>query len=152
MVLSQCFSVRSLAGIVTAAGAAALLAGCGGSQSGFAPQALTQSNPAGVKAAAAIEPDANCRSHGGVHATPCRVVVTASNPDVTVTLRTPKGSKGSVVEHDTCGGASGIASISGSGDSWQVSAGAMQGTCRAHFNYFNNAKKVGWVKIKIQNQ
>ena len=69
-----------------------------------------------------------------------------------MTLRTPRGSKGSIVEHDTCGGASGIASIAGSADSWQVTAGAMQGDCKARFNYFNNAQKVGWVEIKIQNQ
>lgn len=98
-----------------------------------------------------MEPD-HCKYSGGVRATPCRVQLSASKPTVTVTLRTPKGSKGSVVEHDSCGGASGIASISGSGTSWQVAAGAMQGACKARFSYFNNAQKVGWVRIKIQNQ
>jgi len=149
MVLSQCLSVRPFAALASVAAAAALLAGCGGSQTGFAPQAVTQSNAA--TGASIMEPD-HCKYAGGVRATPCRVQLTASHPVVTVTLRTPKGSKGSIVEHDSCGGASGMATISGSDTSWQVTAGATLGTCFARFNYFNNDQKVGWVRVKIQNQ
>ena len=150
MLSSQGFSMRPFAGIITLTAAAALFAGCGGPQSSFAPQAMSQSNAA-VMPADVMDPD-RCLSHGDVHATPCRVQLTVSNPVIDVTVRTPKGSKGSVVEHDTCGGATGIASISGSDNSWQVTAGATKGTCKARFNYFNNAKKIGWVRIKIQNQ
>lgn len=131
-----------------AAALAFALAGCGGAQSQIPMQGSTQS---ALSRGGSIEPDA-CKSQGGVRAMPCRVQLTASNPSITVTLRTPQGSKGSIVEHDTCGGASGIASITGSGDTWQVTAGAVQGNCKARFNYFNNSQKAGWVQIKIQNQ
>lgn len=150
MVSSQWFSVRPLTGIVTLAVAAALLAGCGSAQSGFAPQSVTQSSSA-VTHASVIEPD-SCKNSGGVRATPCRVQLTASNPVIDVSVKTPNGAKGTVVEHDSCGGASGIASITGSDNSWVVTAGAVKGHCKARFNYFNNNQKVGWARIKIQNQ
>lgn len=152
MLSSQGLSMRPCAGILIVTAAAVLFAGCGGPQSSFAPpsQAMTQ-NSAAVAQPDIIDPD-QCLSHGDVHATPCRVQLTASKPVVDVSLRTPGGSKGSIVEHDTCGGATGIASISGSENDWQVTAGATKGACKARFNYFNNNKKVGWVRIKIQNQ
>lgn len=146
MVSSRCLPVRPISGALAAMTAVALLAGCGSSQSGFAPAGSTQLNAGMIVPAA-------CRYHGGVRATPCLVRLTASNPGpITVTLRTPHGSKGTIVEHDTCGGASGKASISGSGDTWQVTAGAIEGDCIARFNYHNNAQKVGWVEVKIENQ
>ena len=151
MVSSKCLSARTFTAIASVFTAAAILAGCGGSQAGFAPQAVTQSNPAAATGATVMEPD-NCKYAGGVRATPCRVQLNASHPVVTVTLRAPKGSKGTVVEHDTCGGASGMASISGSDASWQVTAGGTLGKCFVRFNYFNNDQKIGWARVKIENQ
>lgn len=84
--------------------------------------------------------------------TPCRVEFTVSNEGPTsLSVRTPHGSKGEVVEHDSCGGASGIASFSGSGSSWSVTAGAKAGNCKARFNYSNNGKKVGFAVLKVDN-
>jgi hypothetical protein len=126
-------------------------AGCSGSQSALNPALATQAGQALGARSPVGAPD-TCKYQGGVRATPCRVQLSASNPGpIAVTLRTPHGSKGSVVEHDNCGGASGIATITGSGDSWSVTAGSTAGACKARFNYFNNAQRVGWVRINIQN-
>jgi hypothetical protein len=133
--------------LVSLVSAAAILAGCGsGSQNQL---------PLGSSAAAQsriVSPDA-CLSKGGVRVTPCKIVLTASQPGPdTVTLKTPKGSKGSIVEHDTCGGASGKATITQqSTDTWEVTAGAEAGDCHAKFNYFNNDKRVGWAELEIEN-
>jgi len=144
------FSRRLVFTTATVVAALALTA-CGGTQSALSPALSTQSSQT-VGARLPIGDD-TCRTQGGVRATPCRVQLTASNPGpIAVTLRTPHGSKGSVVEHDNCGGASGIATITGSGSSWSVNAGATIGSCKARFNYFNNAQKVGWARITIQNQ
>jgi len=130
---------------------AAFAAGCSGSPSVPAPQGAAQFQSRLAMRSSVVEPDA-CKTKGGVRADPCLVKLDASNPGpVTVTLKTPHGSKGSVVEHDNCGGASGIASISGSGQSWSVTAGSQAGACHAHFNYFNNNQRVGWVRITIKN-
>lgn len=134
---------------VAALVAAGLLAGCSGSPSLPASPGTTQLTSSFTHSGV-VSPDA-CKSNGGVRATPCRVVLSASNSTVAVSLRTPQGSKGSVVEHDNCGGASGIATISGSYQTWTVTAGSMAGSCKARFNYFNNNQLVGWAKIKIQN-
>ncbi|HYL27232.1 MAG TPA: hypothetical protein VEW74_05310 [Candidatus Nitrosotalea sp.] len=150
MVTTPRFFMRSLFW-VTAAAAAAALAACAGSQPGVNPTFSTQTSQAqNVRTPIG---DDTCRSQGGVRATPCRVQLTTSNPGpIAVTLRTPHGAKGSLVEHDNCGGAAGIAVITGSGNSWSVTAGAKSGSCKARFNYFNNGQKVGWARIKIQNQ
>jgi hypothetical protein len=143
-------SVRSALGAFAAIAAAAIVTGCGASQSQLNPQGSNQFSSA-VATRSTVEPQA-CRYQGGVRATPCRVQLSASNPGpVTVTLRTPHGSKGSIVEHDSCGGASGVATITGSGDTWQVTAGSTAGACKARFNYFNNSQKDGWVRITIQS-
>jgi hypothetical protein len=128
--------------------AAAILAGCSGSQNQLplGSSAAVQSPMIGMDAG-------SCPSKGGVKVTPCKVVLTASQPGPdTVTLQTPHGSKSSVVEHDTCGGASGIATVTEqSTDTWIVTAGATAGDCKAKFNYFNNGKRVGWAELKIEN-
>ena len=93
--------------LVSLAFAAAMLAGC---SSGSQNQ-LPLGSSATVQSPMTMGAD-SCLSKGGVRVTPCKVVLTASQPGPdTVTLRTPHGSKGSVVEHDTCGGASGKATI-----------------------------------------
>jgi hypothetical protein len=108
--------------------AAAMLAGCSsGSQSQLplGSSATVQSPMMGAD---------SCTFKGGVRVSPCKVILTASQPGPdTVTLTTPHGSKGSVVEHDDCGG------------------GAEAGDCHAKFNYFNNGRRVGWAELKIEN-
>lgn len=83
---------------------------------------------------------------------PHRVFFTVSNPGpVTVTVSTRK--QGTVSETDTCGGASGIATITqGTGDQWTVTAGAQQGSCKALFILKNSSgKKIGQAVLRITN-
>lgn len=151
MPTSRSMPKRSVLGALAIFAATAVLAACSGSQSQVspaAPQTSAQSMQNSI-----FEPDA-CRHEGGVRVTPCRVDFTASNSGPqSVTLRTPHGSKGSVVEHDNCGGASGIATVTqGSDDTWVVTAGATAGTCHARFNYFNNGQRVGFAVLEIKNE
>ena len=96
------FSARYLLGALAAATAAALVAGCSGSQGSLTPAAGGSSMIPQVKN--------HCPAHGGVRATPCVVDFTPSGyAPVTVTIRVPKDKKGTLSESDNCGGASGIA-------------------------------------------
>ncbi len=149
MPISRSVLQRSLLGAIALAVSMAVMAGCTGSQnqlSPAAPQTSAQSTQDSL-----ITPD-SCRHVGGVRVTPCKVEFTASNPGPdTVTLKTPNGSKGSVVEHDSCA-ASGIATVTQASDNtWTVTAGATAGTCRARFNYFNNGQKVGFAVLTVVN-
>jgi hypothetical protein len=93
-----------------------------------------------------------CITKGGVSATPCSIDLNPSNPGpVSVSVATPHGSKGVIKEHDLCGDL-GIATVSGSGDSWTVTAGSSAGKCRATIAYFNNGQKVGYARIVIKNE
>jgi hypothetical protein len=97
----------------------------------------------------------HCIAHGGVRVTPCSVDLTVSNPGPdTVIVRTPERKKGTLSEQDTCGGASGIATVTqGSGDSWIVTAGATTGSCTATFNFESGKKHkiVGSADLAITN-
>jgi hypothetical protein len=139
-------TARYLTAIFAAGMAAVLLNGCGGSQGSITPAASTQVAPM-VKN--------HCSAHGGVRVTPCSVDLTASNPGPdTVVVRTPQRKKGTLSEQDTCGGASGIATVTqGSGDSWIVTAGATTGSCTATFNFASGKKGkiVGWATLAITN-
>jgi hypothetical protein len=89
---------------------------------------------------------------GAVRVTPCRVHLKPSNPGpVMLTLKTPHGSKGTVREHDVCA-AQGIATITGSGDTWTVTAGPNHGKCLANFAYSNNGHKVQYGRAFIRNK
>lgn len=138
MSTSRSISARLVLGVLSVAA----IAGCSGS---------TASLPMAPAAQAIVEPDA-CRNEGAVKVTPCRVAFDASQKGpVSISVDTPHGSKGSVVEHDNCGGASGMAVITGSGNDWSVSAGAAKGHCHVRFNYFNNNQRVGWAVLKVRN-
>ena len=148
------FSPRILSFGLAAAVAAAMLAGCGGSQAlGPAP---AQGISSQISHSPVLTPDVkgHCPAHGGVRVTPCSVDFTASStgPD-TVTVRTPKDKKGTLSEYDNCGGASGIATVTqGSGDDWTVSAGATTGSCTAVFDYKNkHGKVIGYADLSITN-
>jgi hypothetical protein len=91
----------------------------------------------------------HCRS---ISVKPHRVFFTVSNPGpVTVTVTTQK--QGTVSETDTCGGASGIATVTqGTGDQWTVTAGAQQGSCKALFILQNTSgQKIGQAVLHITN-
>lgn len=125
-----------------------VMTGCAGSQINPAPAGVTsQSNFSG-----GVAPLTSCRNQGGVRVTGCRVVFTASNPNAqTVTVTTPNGEKGKIVEHDSCAVA-GIATITpAASGQWTVTPGSTTGNCHARFNYFNNGQKVGWAVLRVQN-
>ncbi|HKU81115.1 MAG TPA: hypothetical protein VJP76_03010 [Candidatus Tumulicola sp.] len=129
--------------------AAALLAGCGGSGS--------QVNPAGAMQNVVVHRNVagGCSAHGGARVSPCTVDLNASNPGPdTVTTRNPRSKKGTFTESDTCGGASGIATVVlASGDQWTVTAGSTAGSCSAEFDYTApHGKKVGWAVLNITNE
>jgi hypothetical protein len=145
------FSPRLLSTGLIAAVAAAVLAGCGGSQ------AVNPAAAVGTSSSVhSIVPDVkgHCKAHGGVRVTPCSVDFTASSSGPqTVSVRTPKNKKGTLSEADFCGGASGIATVTqGSGDEWTVTAGATTGSCTATFSFINKkGKTVGWAALDITN-
>jgi hypothetical protein len=153
-VIKSNFSPRNLSFGLAAALAAAMLAGCGGSQA-LSP-APVQGASSQISHSPMLSPDVKggCTAHGGVRVTPCSVDFTASStgPD-TVTARTPKDKKGTLSEADNCGGASGIATVTqGSGDDWTVSAGATTGSCTAVFDYKNkHGKVIGYADLSITN-
>ena len=85
---------------------------------------------------------------------PRRIFFTVSNPGpVTVTVTTQE--QGTVSEVDTCGGASGVASVTqdtGSTGQWTVTAGAQQGSCKALFILSDTSgKKIGEAVLHITN-
>lgn len=91
----------------------------------------------------------HCRN---ISVKPRRVFFTVSNPGpVTVTVTTQQ--QGTVTETDTCGGASGIATVTqGTGDQWTVTAGAQQGSCKALFILANTSgQKIGQAVLHITN-
>jgi hypothetical protein len=129
-----------------------LLAGCGGAQQQMPALGVAQSSAASHSV---IVPDKfgdKCApQHGAVRVTPCLVTLSSSNPGpVTLTVKTPNGSKGELREHDVCG-SKGIATITGSGDTWTVTAGSTAGECLANFKYSNNEHKIQWGRSRIIN-
>jgi hypothetical protein len=147
-------SIRTIVGAMSAIAAAAMIAGCAGSQvnpsAGQPRTAMQAHSPIGLPAV-----KNHCDAHGGVRVTPCTVTFDASDlgPD-TVVIRTPKTKKGTLTESDDCGGASGVATVAqGSGKDWTVTAGATAGTCSAEFDFLNfkHNKKVGYAILSITN-
>lgn len=147
------FSARNLSlGLATAV-AAAMLAGCGGSQA--LGTATPQGSALGAHTTMVSPADSSgCRHHGGVRVSPCSVDFSVSSPGPdSVTVRTPRDKKGTLSELDYCGGASGIATVTqGSGDDWVVTAGEATGSCAATFDYTNKRGKViGHAVLSITN-
>jgi len=146
-------SIRTLVGAMSAIAAVAIIAGCSGSQvnpsAGQPGTAMQAHSPVGLPAV-----KNHCDAHGGVRVTPCTVTFDASSagPD-TVVVRTPKAKKGTLAEQDTCGGSSGIATVTqGSGNDWIVTAGPTAGTCTAEFDFTNHhGKQVGYATLSITN-
>jgi len=88
-----------------------------------------------------------------ISVTPHRIFFTVSNPGpVTVTVNTQQ--QGTISEVDTCGGASGIATVAqiGTTNQWTVTAGAQQGSCKALFILKNTSgQKLGQAVLHITN-
>ncbi len=84
---------------------------------------------------------------------PHRVFFTPSNPGpFTVTVTANK--QGTISEQDTCGGASGIATVAevGTTDQWTVTAGPQTGSCKALFILKNSSgTKIGQAVLHITN-
>jgi hypothetical protein len=136
-------------GVVPAVAAAALLAGCGGSQPQMAAPGLPQLASAPGQATLSDRSTKCPPQKGAVQVSPCVVHLSPSHPGpIVLTLKMPHGSKGSMREHDQCGT---IARIRRSGDTWIVRAGSTSGHCMAHFQYSNNGNKVQWARAHISN-
>lgn len=146
----------SLRYLVSAIAAGAVLAGCGGAQTGSPlasqPGAVIPNHVQSISPAV----KGHCDAKGGVRVDPCSVDLNASNPGPdTVTVRLPKDKKGTLTESDTCGGPSGIATVTaGSDNQYTVAAGSTAGTCTATFDYMNHkGKKVlGYANLSITNE
>lgn len=136
---------------VVALSLAALLAGCAGSHqfgpttsSDFTTQApLSHASSPGA-------PDL-CRHVGVISATPCQVKFTsAGSQDVTIAVKGHM--RGTVTQHNNCGGSSGVASISRvSNLDWKVTAGSTNGTCRVRFNFYHDGNNEGFAIVRIDN-
>jgi hypothetical protein len=136
---------------MSALAAAAIIAGCSGSQmnpsAGQPGSAMQAHSPIGLPAV-----KNHCDAHGGVRVTPCTVTFDASNPGpFTVVTRTPQTKKGTLTELDACGGPTGIATVvQGSGNDWIVTAGYAPGTCSAEFDFANKrGKEIGHAILSI---
>lgn len=151
MFLHQLGATRLVRYAVAMIATSSFLTGCSGSQPFTTTPGLPQSSNA-VHSILGTDMQAKCPvQKGAVRVTPCKVRLSPSNPGpITLTLKTPHGSKGSIKQHGGCG-AKGIATISGSGHSWTVTAGSNPGTCRATFVYFNNGHRVQFARAFITN-
>ncbi|HEX3458276.1 MAG TPA: hypothetical protein VHR97_10020 [Candidatus Baltobacteraceae bacterium] len=57
---------------------------------------------------------------------------------------------GTVVEHNDCGGASGVARISRrSNFKWRVTPGMTTGSCSARCTFFHNGNEEGWAELTM---
>jgi hypothetical protein len=125
--------------ILAAAGA---LAGCAAAS---LPSATSQVQPAGVPIAD------KCTSDNGISVKPCAVQLTAKKTSTTVTTKGPKGGTFSV--KDPACTTRGVATVSGSGDTYTISAGTKHGQCIATFvDYDSGGKRLGAAKLIIVNQ
>lgn len=140
--------LRSLATLA----AAGMLAGCAGgasappTSSNALPFMASHVQPAG--ASIDVTP-ARCRDHG-VSVKPCSIHLSGSNPEESVTTKGPTG--GTFTYNDKTCAEDGIATISGSGNSFQAVWGNKSGSCATVFTDKDKAgKTLGKAKLKITN-
>ena len=82
---------------------------------------------------------------------PCSINLSLSNPDENVTTKGPKG--GTFSFNDTTCVKDGIATISGSGNSYNADWGSKSGSCTAVFTDKNSkGAKIGSAKLHITNK
>ncbi|MGA8385259.1 MAG: hypothetical protein WB687_08205 [Candidatus Cybelea sp.] len=145
---SDQWSLRSLAAVAVAG----MLAGCAGGASmpAASTNALSSMASRAPSASASIQP-AKCKSDHGVSVSPCSINLSLSNPDENVTTKGPKG--GTFSYNDAACVKNDIATISGSGNSYNADWGSKSGSCTAIFTDKNSqGKKIGTAKLKITNK
>ncbi|MGA8574262.1 MAG: hypothetical protein WB609_01065 [Candidatus Cybelea sp.] len=130
-----------------AAVGAIVLAGCAGAGSpppSGAPVGFSDASPTGHS----VLPS-TCRGHD-VSVSPCKVTLTTSNPSQYVTVKAPSGSVISVKD-DRCSGNM-IATVTGTGSTWLVTAGTTAGQCDARFIANRaNGRRIGHAVLEITN-
>jgi hypothetical protein len=121
-----------------------------GTQSISARPVVVLTRPASI-APQSVRYDGQCKSKGGVTASPCPVVVGSSNPDQAVTITAPGSPPPTISEKDNCA-ANNIAIVGGVGSNYEVIAGTSAGKCKATFTAKNSkGKKVGKATLNITN-
>jgi hypothetical protein len=140
-------SVRPLAALAVAG----MLAGCAGGAS--APQTPSNALPfttSQMRVAAAPIGFA-CKIDHGVSVKPCSINLSSSNPEQTVTTKGP--SRGTFTYNDKTCAQNGIATISGSGNTYIAVWGNKSGSCIAVFKDKSKAgKTIGKAALSITNK
>ena len=140
-------SVRSLAALAVAG----MLAGCAGGTS--APQTSSNALPftASQMRVAGAPIDFACKVDNGVSVKPCSIHLSGSNPQQTVTTKGPKGGK-FTFNDKTCS-QKGIATISGSGNTYSAFWGNKSGSCVTVFtDKTKTGKTIGTAALTITNK
>jgi hypothetical protein len=125
-------------------GAVAVLAGCGGAG---APTAVP--NGAATSPLTRFASPDNCRHTGDMSASPCYVKLTTGQPSQTVTVTGPSSS--TIMAKSASCTDRGIATVEGSGSTWQVSAGATARRCIVRFVAESAGGEIGTVDVRIYN-
>ncbi len=138
---------KLLLGSFGALAIAGLLAGCAGSTSPQASNALPSTT---LQTQSGIHSDGKCGHNHGVSVRPCKVTLTTSNPTATVTAKGPSG--GTFTVRDARCTTRGIASVSGGGSTYLVTAGLNSGSCEAKFiDKDTKGHKIGIAQLSISN-
>jgi hypothetical protein len=138
-------SLRSFAALVVAG----MLAGCAGGAS--APQTSSNGLPFVASQMLATGAPMVCTINHGVSIKPCSIHLSLSHPTQKVTTMGPKGGKFSF--NDTKCKQMGIATISGSGNTYTAVWGNKSGSCIAVFTDKNSSNKIiGTAKLSITNK
>jgi hypothetical protein len=140
------FASISVVRLSAITGAVVMLAGCGGGSG--ASTAL----PAGSTSSATARlasPD-NCRHTGDMSASVCYVKLTTGQPDATISVTGPSSSTISA-KAASCTGR-GLATIEGSGSTWQLSAGTSGGRCIVRFVATSGGEQIGTVDVRVFNK
>lgn len=112
---------------VTTVAILAALAACSGAG---APPASSGTSTGASSLGHFAGPD-SCRKHDGVGVKPCMVTLTTTNPTQVVTVTSPNGS--TVTVRDAHCAKKDIATVSGAGSAWDVTAGTTAKSCIAMF-------------------
>jgi hypothetical protein len=95
-----------------------------------------------------ITPD-KCGHQKGASVRPCKVTLTSSDPEAAVTTKGP--GSGTFIVRDTRCSSRNIATVTGSGDSYTVTAGAIKGGCIAKFIFKQRKTPIGTAQLSITN-
>ena len=129
--------------------ALAVLAACsGGGTPPVGSSNLTSS--AQIAPASAIMDMSKCKSDNDVSVHPCSVKLSVTNPTANVTAKGP--AKGTFKVNDMKCETNLIATVTGSGKDYVVTAGTASGKCTAKFeDKDENGKRIGTATLSIQN-